>query len=51
VSAQQARRWAPYLLQQLRDGQPMRKWRKRQEEKQTAANYSNGLELLKDLYE
>ena len=51
VSAQQARRWAPYLLQQLRDGQPMRKWRKRQEEKQTASNYANGLELLKDLYE
>jgi 2-polyprenyl-3-methyl-5-hydroxy-6-metoxy-1,4-benzoquinol methylase len=51
VSAQQARRWAPYLLQQLREGQTLRKWRKRQEEKQTAAKYANGLELLKDLYE
>ena len=50
VSAQQARRWIPYLLAQLRDGQPIRKWRKRQEEKHKAAQYDNGLALLNDLY-
>jgi hypothetical protein len=41
----------PYLMQQLRDGQPMRKWRVRKEEKRTAAQYRNGHALLKDLYE
>jgi hypothetical protein len=51
VSAQIARRWMPYLMQQLRDGQPMRKWRVRKEEKRTAAQYANGYALLKDLYE
>ena len=50
VSAQQARRWVPYLLQQLRDGQPLRKWRVRQEEKRNAAQYADGLSLLNDLY-
>jgi len=51
VSAQNARQWAPYLLQQLKDGQPMRKWRVRQEEKRTAAQYENGQALLDALYE
>jgi hypothetical protein len=51
VTAQNARRWMPYLLQQLRDGQPMRKWRVRKEEKHTAAQYENGHALLKGLYE
>ncbi|MCX7262191.1 MAG: class I SAM-dependent methyltransferase, partial [Burkholderiales bacterium] len=51
VSAQNARRWMPYLMQQLRDGQPMRKWRVRKEEKRTASQYPNGHALLKDLYE
>jgi hypothetical protein len=50
VTAQQARRWVPYLLQQLRDGQPLRKWRTRQEEKRNAAQYADGLSLLNDLY-
>lgn len=50
VSAQQARRWLPYLLQQLRDGQPLRKWRIRQEEKRSAAQYADGLSLLSQLY-
>ncbi len=51
VTAQIARRWGPYLLQQLQDGQPLRKWRVRQEEKRTAKQYSNGQVLLNDLYE
>lgn len=51
VLAQNARQWVPYLLQQLRDGQPMRKWRVRQEEKRTAAQYENGQALLDALYE
>ena len=51
VAAQNARRWMPYLIQQLRDGQPMRKWRIRKEEKRTAAQYANGHALLKNLYE
>jgi len=50
VTAQNARRWMPYLLQQLRDGQPMRKWRIRKEEKRTATQFANGHELLKNLY-
>ena len=50
VSAQQARRWGPYLLQQLQDGQPMRRWRIRQEEKKTSALYANAKVLLQDLY-
>jgi len=50
VSAHQARRWGPYLLQQLKQGQPMRKWRSRQEEKRSASEYENGLALLNDLY-
>lgn len=50
VSAQQARRWGPYLVQQLQQGQPLRKWRTRQEEKRNAAGYDNGLALLNDLY-
>ena len=50
VSAQRRRRWAPYLLQQLRDGQPLRKWRIRQEEKRSASQYVDGLSLLNDLY-
>jgi 2-polyprenyl-3-methyl-5-hydroxy-6-metoxy-1,4-benzoquinol methylase len=50
VSAQQARRWVPYLLQRLRDGQPMRRWRVRQEEKKTSAQYANAKLLLHDLY-
>jgi 2-polyprenyl-3-methyl-5-hydroxy-6-metoxy-1,4-benzoquinol methylase len=50
VSAQQARRWGPYLLQQLRDGQPLRKWRIRQDEKRNASQYADGLSLLNDLY-
>jgi 2-polyprenyl-3-methyl-5-hydroxy-6-metoxy-1,4-benzoquinol methylase len=50
VKAHQARRWLPYLVQQLQDGQPMRKWRTRQEEKRSAAQYANGLALLDDLY-
>jgi hypothetical protein len=51
VTAQNARRWMPYLLEQLRDVQPMRKWLVRKEEKQTAAQYENGHALLKGLYE
>jgi hypothetical protein len=51
VTAQIARRWGPYLLQQLQDGQPLRKWRVRQEEKHTAKQYANGQVLLNDLYE
>lgn len=51
VSAQKARRWVPYLLRQLKDGQPVRKWRVHQEEKQTAAQYADSLALLKDIYE
>lgn len=50
VSAHLARRWGPYLVQQLRQGQPLRKWRTRQEEKRQAAGYDNGLTLLSDLY-
>jgi hypothetical protein len=50
VTAHRARRWLPYLVQQLQDGQPMRKWRTRQEEKRSAAQYANGLALLDDLY-
>ena len=48
--AQQARRWGPYLLQQLQEGQPWRKWRVRQEEKRTASQFANGQALLNDLY-
>jgi len=51
VTAQKARRWGPYLLQQLQEGQPLRKWRVRQEEKHTAKQYANGQVLLNDLYE
>jgi hypothetical protein len=51
VSAQKARRWVPYLLRQLKDGQPVRKWRVHREEKQTAAQYADSLALLKDIYE
>ncbi len=51
VTAQQARRWGPYLLQQLQEGQPWRKWRVRQEEKRTASQFANGQALLNDLYE
>ena len=50
VTAQQARRWGPYLLQQLQEGQPWRKWRVRQEEKRTASQFSSGQALLNDLY-
>jgi hypothetical protein len=50
VTAHRARRWLPYLVQQLQDGQPLRKWRTRQEEKRSAAQYANGLALLDDLY-
>jgi hypothetical protein len=50
VKAHQARLWLPYLVQQLQDGQPMLKWRTRQEEKRSAAQYANGLALLDDLY-
>jgi 2-polyprenyl-3-methyl-5-hydroxy-6-metoxy-1,4-benzoquinol methylase len=50
VTAHRARRWLPYLVQQLQDGQPLRKWRTRQEEKRRAAQYANGLALLDDLY-
>ena len=50
VSAHQARRWGPYLMQQLKQGQPLRKWRSRQEEKSNASVYDNGLALLNDLY-
>ena len=50
VSAQQARRWVTYLLQRLRDGQPMRRWRVRQEEKKTSAQYANAKLMLHDLY-
>jgi hypothetical protein len=38
------------LVQQLQDGQPLRKWRTRQEEKRSAGQYANGLALLDDLY-
>ena len=51
VAAHKARRWAPYLLQQLKNGQPIRKWRVHREEKQTAAQYADSLALLKDLFE
>jgi 2-polyprenyl-3-methyl-5-hydroxy-6-metoxy-1,4-benzoquinol methylase len=51
VAAQQARRWMPYLMQQLREGQPLKKWRKRQEEKRFASHYTNGQRLLQDLFE
>lgn len=51
VLAQKARRWVPYLLRQLKDGQPVRKWRVHREEKQTAAQYADSLALLKDIYE
>lgn len=50
VSAHRARRWGPYLVAQLKDGQPLRKWRTRQEEKHHAAQYASGLALLDDLY-
>ena len=50
VSAHRARRWGPYLVAQLREGQPMRKWQTRQEEKRHAAQYASGLALLDDLY-
>lgn len=51
VAAQQSRRWVPYLLQQYRDGQPMRKWQTRREEKRSASQYDNGRSLLNDLYD
>jgi 2-polyprenyl-3-methyl-5-hydroxy-6-metoxy-1,4-benzoquinol methylase len=50
VCAHQARRWVPYLMQQLRDGRPLEKWRTRKEEKRSAAQHANGLALLNDLY-
>jgi 2-polyprenyl-3-methyl-5-hydroxy-6-metoxy-1,4-benzoquinol methylase len=50
VSAQKTRRWMPYLFQQMQNGQPFRKWRIRQEEKQIAAQYADGLALLNDIY-
>ena len=50
VSAHQARRWVPYLMQQLRDGRPLQKWRTRKEEKRSASQHANGLALLNDLY-
>ena len=50
VTAQQARRWVPYLLQQFREGQPLRKWQARREEKRSASQYADGLSLLNDLY-
>jgi 2-polyprenyl-3-methyl-5-hydroxy-6-metoxy-1,4-benzoquinol methylase len=50
VSAQRERRWVPYLMAQLKEDQPMRKWRTRQEEKRSAAQYASGLALLDDLY-
>lgn len=50
VSAHRERRWGPYLMAQLKEGQPMRKWRTRKEEKRSAAQYANGLALLDDLY-
>ena len=51
VTAQNTKRCGPYLLQQLQEGQPLRKWRVRQEEKHTAKQYANGQVLLNDLYE
>jgi hypothetical protein len=50
VSAHRERRWGPYLMAQLKEGQPLRKWRTRKEEKRSAAQYANGLALLDDLY-
>ena len=50
VRAQQARRWGPYLLQQMREGRALHKWRARQEEKRTAARYPDGAALLRELY-
>lgn len=50
VLAQQARRWGPYLVQQLQQGQPLKKWRTRQEEKRSAAGFADGLALLNSLY-
>lgn len=50
VRAQQQRRWARYLLQQLASGRPLHKWRTRQEEKRTSAQYGSGAELLHALY-
>lgn len=49
--AQSKRRWLPYLWQQLREGQPARKWKKRKEEKTTAATYESGPLLLDALYQ
>ena len=49
--AQRQRRWLSYLWRQCRDGQPLRKWTQRQEEKRTAAQYPHGAALLADLYQ
>lgn len=50
LEAQNKRRWLPYLLQQLQEGQPARKWKKRKEEKVTSAQYESGSLLLSAIY-
>jgi len=50
VQAQQARRWVPYLLGELRNGRLLERMRSRREERHTAAQFHSGGELLKALY-
>lgn len=50
VVAQQRRRWAPYLLHQLRQGEPFGKLAKRYQEKRTAQRFSSPVDLMADLY-
>lgn len=50
VKAQQARRWGPYLIDELRSRRALRKLSVRREEKRTAGQFSSGRDLLEDLY-
>jgi 2-polyprenyl-3-methyl-5-hydroxy-6-metoxy-1,4-benzoquinol methylase len=50
VGAQERRRWAPYLLHQIRQGEPFKKLAKRYQEKRLASRFSSPVELLTNLY-
>ena len=50
IRAQQARRWGPYLIDELRSGRVLRKLGVRREEKRTAHRFNSGRDLLEDLY-
>ena len=50
ISAQAKRKWLPYLWNQLIENKLFRKIQKMLEEKNTASRYTNGTELLNDVY-